>query len=276
MKVERISAFAYNNTGGNPAGVVFSDEMLSNEEMLKISSEVNYSETAFLVKQDDSFRIRYFSPETEIEFCGHATIASASSLAKKYGLGNYKLILNGGNIEVNISTKNGENLASIKSLKTSSKDIQKNVLEDIINSFNFSFEDLDDNFPVKISFSGNNHLILFVKDKKTLENMDYDFEKIKEIVRRENITTISVLYKESENIFHSRNAFAFGGVFEDPATGSAAIALGEYLRHTKIKTSGEIEVLQGFDMKQPSLLYVSYTQEEGSSINVAGFAREIK
>lgn len=276
MKVERISAFAYNNTGGNPAGVVFSDEMLSNEEMLKISSEVNYSETAFLVKQDDSFRIRYFSPETEIEFCGHATIASASSLAKKYGLGNYKLILNGGNIEVNISTKNGENLASIKSLKTSSKDIQKNVLEDIINSFNFSFEDLDDNFPVKISFSGNNHLILFVKDKKTLENMDYDFEKIKEIVRRENITTISVLYKESENIFHSRNAFAFGGVFEDPATGSAAIALGEYLRHTKIKTSGEIEVLQGFDMKQPSLLYVSYTQEEGTSINVAGFAREIK
>jgi PhzF family phenazine biosynthesis protein len=276
MKVERISAFAYNNTGGNPAGVVFSDEMLSNEEMLKISSEVNYSETAFLVKQDDSFRIRYFSPEMEIEFCGHATIASASSLANKYGLGKYNLILNGGNIEVDVSKKNDKNIASIKSLRTSSKDIAKDVLEDIIKSFNFSFEDLDKDFPVKISFSGNDHLILFVKDKKTLENMDYDFEKIKEIVRRENITTISVLYKENDSLFHSRNAFAFGGVFEDPATGSAAIALGEYLRHTKIKTSGEIEILQGFDMKQPSLLYVSYKQEEGSAINVAGFAREIK
>ena len=60
MKVERISAFSYKNEGGNPAGVVFSNEMLNDKKMLEIAKEVNYSETAFLVKQDNSFRIRYF------------------------------------------------------------------------------------------------------------------------------------------------------------------------------------------------------------------------
>lgn len=77
MNVLKLAAFSQNGQGGNPAGVAFYDAMPSEEEMLKIAKEVGYSETAFLVKhpQGDGWRVRYFAPEMEIPFCGHATIA---------------------------------------------------------------------------------------------------------------------------------------------------------------------------------------------------------
>lgn len=277
MKVEKISAFSFENTGGNPAGVVFSDKMLSDNEMLKIAKDVNYSETAFLVKQDEhSFRIRYFSPKTEIAFCGHATIASGYSIAKKFGLGKYELLLNDGSVEVEIKKDDNKYLTSITSMKTHTKDASDDIQKEVFEIFNFSQSDIAPNYPIKLSYSGNYHLIIFLKDKSNLEKMEYDFQKAQGFMQENQITTISLLYKETENLFHSRNAFAFGGVYEDPATGSAAIALAEYLRNTKIKTSGSLEILQGFDMKQPSKLYVNYKNEENSEVELFGESREIK
>jgi len=58
MNVLKIAAFSNNGKGGNPAGVAFCDEMPSDEEMLKIAKEVGYSETAFLVKQKEGWRVR--------------------------------------------------------------------------------------------------------------------------------------------------------------------------------------------------------------------------
>ncbi len=276
MKVEKISAFSYKNRGGNPAGVVFSDEMLNKKQMLEIAKDVNYSETAFLVKQGDSFRIRYFSPETEIAFCGHATIASGYLIGEKFGLGKYDLILNNGNIEIEVSQKNGESFTSITSMKTHSKDANEEYINSIIEAFSFKKEDLNSKYPIKIAFSGNDHLIIFLKNKEKLQEMKYDFDKAKVLMKKENIVTISVLWEENENLYHSRNAFAYGGVIEDPATGSAAVALGEYLRNMGFKKSGNIEILQGFDMKQPSQLFVSFSDIANSPIKVSGTSRVIE
>jgi len=276
MKVERISAFSYKNDGGNPAGVLFSDEMLSDEKMLEIAKEVNYSETAFLVKKDDSFRIRYFSPETEIAFCGHATVASGYCIGQKFGLGNYTLDLNDGSIDIEVSQKDDKSYTSFSSVPTHSKEIENEFINSIIESFSFSKEHLDDKYPIKIAFSGNNHLLIFLKDKEEFSSMKYNFQKVKKLMEKKSIVTISILFEENENLYHSRNAFAYGGVVEDPATGSAAVALGEYLRDTGIKTSGEIEILQGFDMKQPCQLFVSYSDIPNSSIKVSGASRVIE
>lgn len=273
MKVEKVSAFAYENRGGNPAGVLILNEMLSEKQMLEIAKEVNYSETAFLLKQGSSFRIRYFSPETEIAFCGHATIASGFILGQKFGLGIYELFLNDGKIQIEISENNNKIFTSINSVKTYTYDIEKDYIDSILDAFSFSKNDLNEKYPIKVSFSGINNLILFVKNKKTLQEMKYNFEKVKELMISKNIVTINILWEENENLFHSRNAFAYGGVYEDPATGSAAIALGEYLRSMGIKKSGEIEILQGFDMKQPSQLFVSFNEILNSSIKVSGTCR---
>lgn len=276
MNVEKISAFSYKNEGGNPAGVLFTNKMLSEQEMLKIAKDVNYSETAFLVKQNNSFRIRYFSPETEIAFCGHATIASGHSIGDKFGLGTYELILNDRSIQIEVGEKNYESYISINSMKTHSKDINENYFNTIIDEFSFNKDDLNKKYPPKISFSGNNHLIVFLKDKEKLQEMKYDFIKVKALMEKENIVTINILWEENKNLYHSRNAFAYGGVIEDPATGSAAIALGEYLRNTGIKKSGNIVILQGFDMNKPSQLFVNFTNAPHSSIKVSGTARVIR
>lgn len=276
MKLERVSAFAYENRGGNPAGVLILDEMLSEKQMLEIAKDVNYSETAFLLKQGDFFRIRYFSPETEIAFCGHATIASGFILGQKFGLGIYELILNDGQIQIEVSENNNKIFTSINSVKTYTYDIEEDYINNIIDSFSFSKNDLNEKYPIKVSFSGINNLILFVKSKKILQEMKYDFEKVKELMINKNIVTINILWEENENLFHSRNAFAYGGIYEDPATGSAAISLGEYLRSMGIKNSGKIEILQGFNMKQPSQLFVSFNEILNSSIRVSGTCRFIR
>lgn len=92
MNVLKLTAFSRDGKGGNPAGVVFSDEMPSEEEMLKVAKEVGYSETAFLVKQADGWQVRYFAPAMEVPFCGHATIALGAALGERFGNGEYRLI----------------------------------------------------------------------------------------------------------------------------------------------------------------------------------------
>ena len=81
MNLKRIAAFADNAQGGNPAGVLISDELPEDNEMRRIAAEVGYSETAFAMPLGDSWRVRYFSPESEVPFCGHATIALGAALA---------------------------------------------------------------------------------------------------------------------------------------------------------------------------------------------------
>lgn len=275
MKIDKIAAFSFENSGGNPAGVLFCSDALSDEMMLSIAKEVNYSETAFIQKEDDALRIRYFSPETEIAFCGHATIASGMVLGEKFGLGDYRLRLNEGEITLSIKDIDGKLYSSFMSIPTHTKDIEFDVAKDILDIFNIDVSELDERFPIKIGFSGNNHPIIFLNSKEKLENMEYDFQRAKELMEKENLTTISLLFCENESLYHSRNAFAFGGVYEDPATGSAAVALAEYLRNIGFKHEGRIEILQGFDMRVPCRLIATFSKEKGSPILVSGESRYI-
>jgi PhzF family phenazine biosynthesis protein len=90
------------------------------------------------------------------------------------------------------------------------------------------------------------------------------------------LITVSLLWNESDEVFHSRNAFAAGGVYEDPATGAAAAALAGYLRDIGWKGKSRFTILQGEDMGVPSRLLVSFTPEVGSSIAVSGETRYIE
>jgi predicted PhzF superfamily epimerase YddE/YHI9 len=80
----QVDAFTDRLFGGNPAAVVVLDEWLDEELMQNIGLENNLSETAFVVKSDDHFEIRWFTPEAEVELCGHATLATAYVLFNFY------------------------------------------------------------------------------------------------------------------------------------------------------------------------------------------------
>ncbi|EEW2182134.1 TPA: PhzF family phenazine biosynthesis protein [Enterobacter hormaechei] len=87
------------------------------------------------------------------------------------------------------------------------------------------------------------------------------------------MTTILLVYVEGEQIFHTRNPFAYGGVYEDPATGAASAAFAGYLRDINWPHGGSIDLIQGEDMGMRSLIRAEIADELGSSIRVSGQAR---
>ena len=85
LEINVIDAFTDSVFGGNPAAVIITEESLSDEKMQAIASENNLSETAYLVLNESNvYQIRWFSPITEIAFCGHATLASSFVLFNKF------------------------------------------------------------------------------------------------------------------------------------------------------------------------------------------------
>ena len=80
QEVFQVDAFTSEPLLGNPAAVCILSEPADDEWMLKVAREMNLSETAFLCKQEDGYRLRWFTPEIEVDLCGHATLASAHTL----------------------------------------------------------------------------------------------------------------------------------------------------------------------------------------------------
>ena len=77
LRIYQVDAFADRLFGGNPAAVCPLDSWLPDETMQKIAAENNLAETAFYVRADGGFQIRWFTPTVEVDLCGHATLASA-------------------------------------------------------------------------------------------------------------------------------------------------------------------------------------------------------
>ncbi|MCE7861478.1 MAG: PhzF family phenazine biosynthesis protein, partial [Chloroflexi bacterium CFX2] len=185
--VLRLAAFSQNGLGGNPAGVAFYDSMPTDEEMMAIAKEIGYSETAFLVKQNDGWRVRYFAPELEVPFCGHATIALGAALGERFGEGTYKLILNDSEISVS-AKKSGQGMsATLQSPETWSKDAPTDFVDKILAGFHMDRSQLDPKFTIRYAGAGAKHLILFVKDRATLADMKYDFESVRALMMAEGL-----------------------------------------------------------------------------------------
>ncbi len=276
MEILRIAAFSYNNAGGNPAGVVICNEMPAETEMLAIAKQVGYSETAFLTQVNDGWRVRYFAPEMEVPFCGHATIASGAVLGEKFGESIYKLFINQGEITVSVAKSDtGTFSATLQSPATWSEIAPNDYVEKLLTELNLATADIDTNYPVRFAFAGAKHLIIVLKDRKKLADMSYHFERVKTLMQQEDLVTIDMLWAESNHRFHSRNPFPTGGVYEDPATGAAAAALAGYLRDIEWQGENNFEILQGEDMGCPSRLSVQYTKNKGESIKVTGETRHI-
>ena len=275
MDVLRLAAFSHNGNGGNPAGVAFCDKMPGEEEMLRTAKEVGYSETAFLVKQADGWRVRYFAPEMEVPFCGHATIALGAALGERFGMGEYRLILNQSEIRVCAEQSADGISATLYSSKTSSEDAPREFVDQVLEAFGLTHADLESAYPVRFASAGARHLILVLRKRETLSRMKYEFDPVRELMLAQSLITISLIWPESDEVFHSRNAFAAGGVYEDPATGAAAAALAGYLRDIGWQGRNEFTILQGEDMGMPSRLRVKYGPTVGESVSVSGETRHI-
>lgn len=273
--LEKLASFTSDPQGGNPAGVWIGEMLPEPDEMQQIAAEVGFSETAFVAPRTGSTRtVRYYSPEAEVAFCGHATIAIGVALGKKVGTGTYQFETTIGTIPVEVSEHNGVIRAALTSVEPKFEAVPETLLKQALCALGWSVDDLDTRILPARAFGGNWHLVLAAKTKQRLDNLHYDFEKLKKIMLEDDLTTLQLIWRESDDFIHSRNPFPVGGVVEDPATGAAAVALGGYMRAAKIvDVPKDINILQGEIMGRPSQLTLSIPKVGG--IKVSGTAVQL-
>jgi PhzF family phenazine biosynthesis protein len=276
MKVQRIAAFTHGTAGGNPAGVVLCAVLPSAGRMQAMAAEVGYSETAFAAPSEDAWHVRYFAPEMEVPFCGHATIALGAALALANGEGKFSLQLKD-NTRITVEGRwDGMLLtAALQSPETRSAVAPRSLVTTALDLFSYNEADLDPRLPAAIIEAGARHLLLALSSRQRLAEMRYDLKAGRQVMNSANLITISLVHAETEGLFHARNPFAAGGVYEDPATGSAAAALAGYLRDLQWPHGGAIHIVQGDDMGMPSRLHAQIGAKAGESIRVSGTTRRI-
>jgi PhzF family phenazine biosynthesis protein len=254
----RLAAFADRADGGNPAGVWVGEALPDASIMQRIAAQVGFSETAFVApaKGPDRF-VRYYSPEAEVSFCGHATIATGVALGEAEGDGTYRLETAVGKVPVAVRVRNGKREASLTSVEPQQQPAGEALVSDALAALHWKRSELDESIPPVRAYAGAWHLVLATKTSGRLSRLAYDFDALKALMLRAGLTTLQLVWRESADVFHSRNPFPVGGIVEDPATGAAAAALGGYLRAAGLLTvPASILIRQGEAMGRPSRLLV--------------------
>ena len=270
--LRRLTAFTDDPAGGNPAGVWIGDALPSPDAMQRIAREVGFSETAFLGHLDGGrYETRYFSPEAEVSFCGHATIASGVALGERHGPGTFLLSTRPGEIPVVVTDRDGAMAASLTSVLPRHRPIDPDLLDEVLGSLGWDRTSLDPSLPPALAYAGAWHAVLALRELETLNAMAYDFTRLRAAMEAAGLTTVQLVWREEDGVFHSRNPFPVGGVVEDPATGAAAAALGGYLRDAGlVDAPARFLIRQGEAMGRPSRIEVVVPATGG--ITVTGTA----
>ncbi len=213
MRTFIVDAFTDKPYSGNPAGVCILDTELPDELLVKIAREINHSETAFILKQKNTYSLRWFTPKTEVNLCGHATLATAHVL--------YELGLHEVDKVIDFDTKSG-----ILKARIFNEMIELDFPQLFVEKCE-SNEIIEKAFDIKPIYIGKN-------DKRYLIEID-NIEKLKQIkpdfqlLQKSDRGGFMITSKSHDKFdFYSR-FFAPGvGINEDPVTGSAHCYLAPY------------------------------------------------
>ncbi|MCH5583443.1 PhzF family phenazine biosynthesis protein [Shimazuella sp. AN120528] len=270
ISVYHVDAFTNVSFGGNPAGVVPQADGLTEKEMKNIAKELNLSETAILFSSDQpgiDFRVRYFTPTDEIDFCGHATVGLSWLLATKYGWKDKadKIVLetNIGTIPVEFS-KEKEELTAVTMTQVTPK-IQNVQMDsdEIARVVGISTEALDQRYPIKLAYTGNWHLIVPVKSQSDIETAQPLLDELKKLNQSQKASTTHLFTfdtVEQGYDLYTRDFAPAVGIPEDPVTGAANGALAGYLLLEGILSYDQMQnlrIAQGHAIGRPGTLFVS-------------------
>lgn len=272
-----LTAFAAEPGGGNPAGVVLDASALADADMQRIAAELGHPETAFVTgREGDRVSVRYFSPDAEVPFCGHATIATAVALAEQSGVGSWVFATSAGDVDVVTTGEWGRIAAGFTSVEPHVADLDPEVASRLLDLLSLADEDLDLRMPLAQAFAGNVHPVVSVRSAATFDSFGYDPLPVRALMdERGWAGTVTVIHVAGEigdgMTVEVRNIFPVGDILEDPATGSAAAALGVYLRdRIALPAPFRFTVRQGRHIGRPSILEVDVPPSGG--IRVSGTA----
>ncbi|MFB4424961.1 PhzF family phenazine biosynthesis protein [Streptomyces sp. QL37] len=276
-EVLRYTAFSADPDGGNPAGVVLDASALDDAAMLAVAAELGYSESAFLTSPDGlgGYTVRYFSPKAEVPFCGHATVAAAVALAERDGPGDLVFSTPAGTVPVTVTRDGDELRATLTSVEPHTTDAAPEDVAEALAALDWPAAGLDAALPARIAYAGARHLVLAAATRERLADLSYDFDRLEALMRRLDLTTVQLVWRESATVFHVRDPFPVGGVVEDPATGAAAAAFGAYARELGLVPHDAVLTLhQGADMGRPGTLTVELRPGD-ARIRVSGTGTRI-
>ena len=206
----QIDAFASKLFEGNPAAVCPSDKWLPDEIMQSIAAENNLSETAFFTPKGKGFHIRWFTPVSEIDLCGHATLAAAHLLFNILGYNKDKIEFDSKSGILTVTKNDGWLTMDFPAQPPVPCDIQ----EEIVQAFNIT--------PIEC-LESEDFIVVFEREID-IELADPDFELLKKLDLRGVIITA----KSSSYDFVARFFAPKYGIPEDPVTGSAYTQLAPY------------------------------------------------
>jgi PhzF family phenazine biosynthesis protein len=222
MKIYQVDAFTENVFSGNPAAIVPLDEWLDPHILQQIAIENNLSETAFFVKNEDgSYRIRWFTPETEVDLCGHATLASAHVLYQFLNFDGERVVFESNSGQLSVQKENNLYWMNFPSNPPEPVPVPK-LLPEAIGV-------------IPIYTGINTDLLVLLQDEETVRSVRPDLLILKKMEVRGTIITAP----GKDVDFVSRFFAPAVGVPEDPVTGSAHTVLTPFwckrLKKEKLK-----------------------------------------
>ncbi len=265
-----VNAFTHNDMGGNKAGVVIDCDDLSSNDMAAIAKEVTLSETAFVIKSkcdDYDYEVRFFTPSTEVDLCGHATIATFYTLAKlgfiKPSTSPVKLKQKtlAGILDIEIYFDN-EKIAYVLMTQTNPKFYSYiDDVKELCDILGITLEDAGIQGhalkPMIIS-TGLKDIMFPVKSLNALKRINPDFQGLKEYTDNLNLVGLHAFSLETENSKSTVATRNFGpsvGIDEESATGTSNGALCAYImKHNILDFKDKLTICceQGYYMNNPS------------------------
>jgi len=279
----QIDSFTKEKFKGNPAGVVVNADGLNDYQMQQIARELNNSETAFLFHSDSADCdgvIRYFTPNTEVPICGHATIAAMYAKAieekldscilrfkTKIGILPFEIIKENEDYQILMTQGNFE-LSDI---------FDTTITQKMITALGLQKSDLDERCPIQIASTGHSKVMIGIKSREKLNTLSPSYNDLAQLSKEINCNGYFVFTFDSndQDILTYGRMFAPAiGINEDPVTGNANGPLGGYLvqnnlvnfknnefefngkQGEKIDRLGVIKVKVSIEDNQPTLIQI--------------------
>ena len=266
MKFSIVDVFAEIKYTGNQLAVIWGDgvESLSDEEMLKIAQEMNYSETTFICDSEPDnggYPVRIFTPKRELPFAGHPTLGTAYIISEEIIKTDViQVILNLAVGQIPVNWKPEESGKQILWMRQNSPEFthiyDHKLLAPVLN---LELSDFDPDYPIQEVSTGIPFIIVPLKTQSALRKAKVNLEYYTELIKRTMAKEIFIFCPEThhpENQLCARMFAPALGITEDPATGSANGCLAGYLSHYRYFGSDQvnIRVEQGYEIDRPSLL----------------------
>lgn len=275
--VYTLQAFTNHPQWGNSAWVVLEADNLSERDMQSIAKKIWLSETAFVLKSDKAdFKVRFFTPNSEVNLCWHATIATFF-LMKRLNViasGSYTEETKSGIMNINVWET--DTVWMTQNLPEFFDKIDK---EEIAESLGIHAEDVADDLPIQIVSTWLKDILVPVKNMEVLDNfLKPNFTMIAEISKKYNVTWYHVFaLTDKKNEIACRNFAPLYDIPEESATGTSSAALACYLHHYR-SISGTIVFKQWYAMQKPSTIIaeISVGNNAITKVQIGGVCADIQ